>query len=382
MELIYDNYTEFLVSTLDIVLKEGKIHNSRNGESKELRDVLVKIKNNRRRDPLIFNRLNNPLATIVETLWVITGNNNVKWLSNFLPRALDYSDDGKIWRNAYGPKLRNWQGKDQLLSVYNELSQNMESRRAVLNIYDAESCLYINSKDIACNLVLNFYVRDNKLHLNVMSRSMDILWGSLVNFYEWSILQEMLAIWLKIEVGDYSHFITSLHLYESHYKRAQLIVDTNKADIYEKIDLPILPVVPNKEWCINDFIELSRKCNSYMRDINLKEINDHLWEIVGLKRPNPISGFTLLSLYCIIIQYSLQKYEDTKEIRWLERVIVIVSNIKKSYTKITIIDYLIRKWGVKNTDFRLSTEERNLLNYFEEGKNFSYQTSLFKRNKK
>ena len=46
-------------------------------------------------------------AQIAETMWVLAGRNDVEWLSYYLPRAAEFSDDGKTWRGGYGPRLRD-----------------------------------------------------------------------------------------------------------------------------------------------------------------------------------------------------------------------------------------------------------------------------------
>src|ERR1700746_3163624 len=64
---------------------------------------------------ILPGRGNNPFATMAETLWVYAGRNDVGTLSKWLPRARDYSDDGKIWDSGYGPRLRHWHNRvDQI----------------------------------------------------------------------------------------------------------------------------------------------------------------------------------------------------------------------------------------------------------------------------
>jgi hypothetical protein len=83
---------------------------------------------------------------------------------------------------------------------------------------------FAHSKDIPCNNWLSWIARNGKLHLNVAIRSSDAMWGfSGVNAFEWSILQEMMAYWLGLEVGCADYFATSFHLYDQHFDRARQI---------------------------------------------------------------------------------------------------------------------------------------------------------------
>ena len=83
-------------------------------------------------------------AQIAETMWILAGRNDVEWLSYYLPRAAEFSDDGETWRGGYGPRLRRFGAPlaegilhlDQLDAVVRELRAHPTSRRAVLSIYD------------------------------------------------------------------------------------------------------------------------------------------------------------------------------------------------------------------------------------------------------
>jgi hypothetical protein len=83
---------------------------------------------------------------------------------------------------------------------------------------------FIDSKDIPCNNWLNWIARNGKLHLSIAVRSNDAMWGfSGVNAFEWSVLQELMAYWLGLEVGSARYYATSFHLYDYHFDRARQI---------------------------------------------------------------------------------------------------------------------------------------------------------------
>jgi len=43
-------------------------------------------------------------------------------------------------------------------------------------------------------------IRDGKLHMNVIVRDNDAVWGfSEINSFEWSVLQEMMAYWTGLK---------------------------------------------------------------------------------------------------------------------------------------------------------------------------------------
>jgi thymidylate synthase len=157
-------------------------------------------------------------------MWVLAGRNDIGWLTLYLPRATEFSDDGSTWNGAYGPRLRAWNGVDQLERVLSALRQEKASRRALMTLYDP-SLDVLSSKDIPCNNWLHWLIRDDHLHLNVAIRSSDIVWGfSGINSFEWSILQEMMAFWTGAHIGRATYFASSFHIYERHYEMAKKVV--------------------------------------------------------------------------------------------------------------------------------------------------------------
>lgn len=329
---MFHNYNEVLVSGLKQLFEEGKKIPSRNGETLELHNAILSIEQNRHRHTFLSSRKNNPIATIVETLWVLYGSVNAEWLSTYLPRALEYSDDGRTWSNGYGRSLRDWHGVDQIMEAYHELKKDPESRRCVIQINDPIRCLHKNLKDIACNLTLSFLIRDEALHLTVFSRSMDILWGSMVNMYEWSVLQELMASWLGIKPGVYTHLITSLHLYEPHYEVAEKIIEANEHKVYElrNIELPILGVSEDLEAFQVD----STIFNTYANTDPGKLIEHYEQEINELAE---VSTWFHAAKVCTIVGYYLNVGKLNRAFEW-------VVKLPESYLRVSVIDYISNKY--------------------------------------
>lgn len=213
---------------LSRLLTEGEREESRNGPTLELSAQTIIIEDPTDRFLRSRARHNNPFAAIAESLWVIAGRNDLAYLTPYLRRAADYSDDGGVsWRGGYGPRLRDWHGVDQLAEVRALLGESKSTRRAVMSIFDPAQD-FRNSKDIPCNNWLHFLSRAGKLDLHVAARSTDIWFGfSAINAFEWSVLQEMLARWLHLEVGNLIFFTSSLHLYVEQQTRAQQVLEAS-----------------------------------------------------------------------------------------------------------------------------------------------------------
>ena len=221
--------TEALPHLLNKLLTAGSVIPSRNGETREL--TMQHITIDQTTDPYITTPGRNVSlpAQIAETMWILAGRNDVEWLANYLPQAPRFSDDGKTWRGGYGPRLRKFAGIDdnidQLKHIIDLLREDPTTRRAVFAIYDP-AVDSAPGKDIPCNNWVHFLARDGKLHAHVAIRSNDAMWGwSGINSFEWSILNQVVAAYAGLHPGTITYDISSLHLYERHYDKAQRIVD-------------------------------------------------------------------------------------------------------------------------------------------------------------
>lgn len=227
------------LQALSTYIQNGDEVSSRSGGTLEMRHVALRIANPLRREILLASRKANIAAQIAETAWVLAGRNDIGWLSHYLPRAVQFSDDEQTWRAGYGPRIRSWWDRpagsrvandkpvDQLAEVIAILNKDPNSRRAVISLFDPTVDL-APGKDIACNNWLAFTLRDGYLDLHVAARSNDLIWGwSGINQFEWSVLQEIVAEAVGAHVGATHYTMASLHVYEHHYhKLVKLEEDT------------------------------------------------------------------------------------------------------------------------------------------------------------
>lgn len=220
-----------LPGLLDRLLQE-RTRGSRNGRMKEIGPVSITIEKPWLRYVTVAERKVSLPAQIAETMWVLAGRNDVEWLSHYLPRAKDFSDDGTTWRGGYGPSLRDFRGVDQLWHVVELLREDVETRRATISLYDPVRDTPAGLKDVPCNNWLSFRVgNDGRLHLNVATRSNDIVWGwSGINTFEWSALLAVVCALTGLAQGTIRYNITSLHLYERHFQKARRIVEANRGE--------------------------------------------------------------------------------------------------------------------------------------------------------
>jgi len=152
-----------------------------------------------------------------ELAWYLSGSNRVADISRFADKWAAISDDGVTNNSAYGYRIRSFFDFDQWEHVRNMLFSDPNSRQAVIHIKDANNK---PTKDVPCTVYLQFFIREGKLHLSVHMRSNDIWMGVPYDMFSFCFLQMKMAMELGVEIGSYTHYAGSLHMYQRDYTAA------------------------------------------------------------------------------------------------------------------------------------------------------------------
>lgn len=192
---------------------------SQHGTTREVLHAVFHIKNPRNRWVLSRQPGINPAFAIAEAIWILAGRDDARFINYWNKRYPQYAGNGDHYHGAYGRRLRHHFGHDQLERAYSALSACSDSRQVVLSIWDANSDFPASdgspvSRDIPCNICSLLKVRNGHLEWTQVMRSNDLFLGTPYNFVQFTTLQEVMAGWLGLEVGNYSHFSDSLHAYE------------------------------------------------------------------------------------------------------------------------------------------------------------------------
>lgn len=75
-----------------------------------------------------------------------------------------------------------------------------------------------------CATTLQLMIRDGRLQAIATMRSNDVILGLPYDVFLFSMLQELMAVELNLEVGAYHHFVGSLHIYDSNLEWSRKIV--------------------------------------------------------------------------------------------------------------------------------------------------------------
>ena len=209
------NINSALSEALYYMNENGKLETSRNGNVL-VSPVPVTTVYSDPTERVLFSPLRNanPFFHLMEALWMLSGRQDLEWPRYFNKRFSEYSDDNATLRGAYGYRWRNWFNRDQLPIIIKMLKETLNTRRAVLGMWDPENDLGAESNDIPCNTHIYFGISDNKLNMTVCCRSNDLWWGAYgANMVHFSILQEYIAAHVGVKIGTYTHLSNNFHLY-------------------------------------------------------------------------------------------------------------------------------------------------------------------------
>lgn len=136
MHLLSGNtVSQVVLEAFNTIIHYGHYRPSRNGGCTSIFDTTFEVKNPRSRHLHLQGRKSNIFALIAETFWVMAGDDRVDpYLSFFLPRAPQYSDDGETWSGAYGPRFYD---ENQIVSIPDLFRRDsLYTRRAYVAIHD------------------------------------------------------------------------------------------------------------------------------------------------------------------------------------------------------------------------------------------------------
>jgi thymidylate synthase len=218
-----------------VLSRGGRIAPSK-GYARELIGVLLEITNPRARLSRTETR-GKLFSALGELCWYLAKTNRLDFIEYYIPKYAE-SADGEVILGGYGPRLFNWGGQDQVANVIRLLRNRPHSRRAVIQLFDLTDIVE-EHKDVPCTCTLQFMIRANALHLLTSMRSNDVFLGLPHDVFCFTMLQEIVARSLSVEIGSYKHVVGSLHLYDRDAAAAHRFLEEG----WQSTNTP-MPVMP------------------------------------------------------------------------------------------------------------------------------------------
>ncbi|WP_293905989.1 thymidylate synthase [Phenylobacterium sp.] len=190
--------------------------------------------------PLLTTKKLHRKSIILELLWFLRGDTNVRWLQE---RGVsiwnEWADEAGELGPVYGKQWRSWSAPDgrvidQIAAVVKSLQTNPESRRHIVSAWNPAEV-----EDMAlppCHCLFQFFVADGKLSCQLYQRSADVFLGVPFNIASYALLTLMVAKVTGYEPGEFVHTLGDAHLYLNHLEQAELQLGR------EPLPLPVMRV--------------------------------------------------------------------------------------------------------------------------------------------
>lgn len=220
--LCAETLDDLMRAVIESIFAHGDWIHPTKGAAQELTGVLLELTNPRARLSRTETR-GKPYSCLGELCWYLARNNDLGFISYYIRAYTELADDGVIF-GGYGPRLFNWNGLNQLANVIKILREKRDSRQAVIQLFERHDIVEKHS-DVPCTCTLQFMIRRGKLQMFTNMRSNDVFLGLPHDFFCFTMLQEIVARSLSVELGTYKHAVGSLHLYKPTIETTQRFID-------------------------------------------------------------------------------------------------------------------------------------------------------------
>jgi thymidylate synthase len=183
--------------------------------------------------PLITTKKVHLKSIILELLWFLRGDSNVKWLQERGCTIWDEwaGEDGSLGP-VYGVQWRSWPKAggghiDQIQQVLDTLRANPDSRRIIVSAWNVAELDQMAL--MPCHAFFQFYVAPattpggrGSLSCQLYQRSADLFLGVPFNIASYALLTHMVAQQCDLDVGDFIWTGGDCHIYSNHTEQVAL----------------------------------------------------------------------------------------------------------------------------------------------------------------
>ena len=176
--------------------------------------------------PLVTTKKIHLRSVIVELLWFLKGDTNVKYLQDNGVRIWnEWADEKGDLGRVYGAQWRDWRTPDgrsidQISQVVKGIKSNPSSRRLIVVAYNPGELDKMALPP--CHAFFQFYVAEGRLSCQLYQRSADAFLGVPFNIASYSLLTLMMAKVCDLKPGFFVHTFGDVHVYHNHFEQVKL----------------------------------------------------------------------------------------------------------------------------------------------------------------
>jgi thymidylate synthase len=175
--------------------------------------------------PLLTTKKLHLKSIIVELLWFLRGETNVRWLQERGDSIWDeWADENGELGPVYGYQWRHWRTPDgreidQIRQLLDNLRARPDSRRHLVSAW--------NPADVdkmalpPCHALFQFYIADGRLSCQMYQRSADLFLGVPFNIASYALLTRMVAQVTGLRPGEFVLTLGDAQLYLNHLEQAR-----------------------------------------------------------------------------------------------------------------------------------------------------------------
>lgn len=177
--------------------------------------------------PLLTTKKLHLKSIIYELLWFLRGDSNVAYLQEHGVSIWDeWADPEGNLGPIYGVQWRSWpsynrgEAYDQIARVVEDIRTSPDSRRLMVSAWNVAQ---IDQMALPpCHCLMQFYVADGRLSLQLYQRSGDVFLGVPFNIASYALLLMMVAQVTGLKPGTFVHTLGDAHLYCNHLEQTAL----------------------------------------------------------------------------------------------------------------------------------------------------------------
>ena len=181
--------------------------------------------------PLLTTKKLHLRSIIVELLWFLRGDTNVRWLQERKVSIWnEWADDNGDLGPVYGKQWRDWEAPDgrhidQISNLIELIKTDPGSRRQIVSAWNPGELAAMALAP--CHCLFQTQVAADKhgqrrLNLQLYQRSADFFLGVPFNIASYALLTHMLARECGLEPGVFVWTGGDVHLYSNHLEQAAL----------------------------------------------------------------------------------------------------------------------------------------------------------------
>ncbi len=175
--------------------------------------------------PLLTTKKLHLRSIIVELLWFLNGDTNVRWLQDRKVSIWDeWADEAGDLGPVYGKQWRDWETADgrhidQIANLVDLIRGDPSSRRQIVTAWNPGE---IGQMALApCHCLFQTQVAAGRLNLQLYQRSADFFLGVPFNIASYALLTHLLARTCGLEPGTFVWTGGDVHLYSNHLEQAR-----------------------------------------------------------------------------------------------------------------------------------------------------------------